>query len=160
MGAGKTTVGRLLAPMLGWRFVDADALLCEQTGSTVAQIFREQGEAHFRALEAVLIADLVNQSDTVIALGGGAVENAQTRALLHADPSTLLVYLETTLAIALRRCAADAGGLARPVLADTAHLQSRFETRLPLYRQAHRVLSAGEHSPESLATEIAAAVRR
>ena len=160
MGAGKTTVGRLLGPMLGWEFVDADAAICERTGSTISQLFAERGEVAFRVLESEAIAALALREDVVVALGGGAVEHAATRRLLAADPQTLLVFLETPLAVSLARCVSEPNAVVRPVLDDRAALEARFALRAPLYRMAHLAVSTLDRTPDVVAREIAAAVRR
>jgi shikimate kinase len=100
MGVGKSTVGRRAAERLGWRFVDADAAIEARTGSTVREVFAQQGEAAFRGLEAQVLADLLDDDDpSVIAAGGGAVlledsrSHARARAevvWLRAKPETLL----------------------------------------------------------------------
>ena len=170
MGAGKTTVGRLLAAQTGWRFLDADAVIEAETGSTIAELFNRHGEPWFRELERRTIARLVSdhtarhmptQSDAVpsmlpglvLALGGGAIEDAETRALLlHAD-GVRLVHLEVTLAESVRRCTADAGNL-RPVLADRERLATRYAQRLGLYRLAHRTVAVDGLTPEQAAEGI------
>jgi shikimate kinase len=82
MGAGKTTVGRRLAARLGLAFVDADAEIELAAGMTIAEIFERFGEAHFRDGERRVIARLIDGSRKVIATGGGAFMNAETRALI------------------------------------------------------------------------------
>ena len=72
MGAGKTTVGAILAARLGWDFVDTDALIEVRAGAPVAAIFRERGEQAFRDLEADVLAELAQRQRAVIATGGGA----------------------------------------------------------------------------------------
>ncbi len=81
-GAGKTTSGRRLANRLGVAFVDSDALIEARAGMPVPQMFAEQGEAAFRALEADVIADALVSFDGVLSLGGGAVLDEGTRARL------------------------------------------------------------------------------
>jgi shikimate kinase len=135
MGSGKSTVGPLLAERLGWRFVDADDVIAAETGMAIADFFARHGEAAFRERERETIARLACEDGLVLALGGGAIEDAGTRALLRDGPGTLLVHLEVTLETARKRC----GGTehTRPVLNDEARLAARYEKRLPLYRQSH-----------------------
>ncbi len=78
MGAGKTTVGRLLARRLSWRFLDADAEIESATGATIAQIFQERGEPWFREFEHETIRGLLASESLVLALGGGAIEDSRT----------------------------------------------------------------------------------
>jgi shikimate kinase len=154
MGSGKSTVGLLVAARLGWRFVDADPAIEAEAGMPIAEIFRRSGEAEFRRRERETIARLATESHLVLALGGGAIEDAQTRALLLAGSGTQLVHLEVQLATTLARCGADP---ARPVLNDRAHLEARYLRRLPLYRLAHSTVVVDRLSPAEAAEAILAA---
>ena len=82
MGAGKSTLGPILADRLGWRFIDADLELESEAGTTIADLFNALGEPAFRQLEANIVARLLSRSNAVLALGGGAVEAETTRSLL------------------------------------------------------------------------------
>jgi shikimate kinase len=106
MGAGKTTVGQLLSGQLGLPFLDADAVIEERAGCPVPQIFAVRGEPAFRELEHETIAGLLAGPRIVLALGGGAVEDARTRRLLVAAD---VVYLHVPYAGALARIGGDAG---------------------------------------------------
>ena len=152
MGSGKTTVGPLVAARLGWRFLDADDVIEAEAGATIAKIFSREGEAAFRDLEHATIGRLAQTDSLVLALGGGAIERPETRALLLASPGTLLVHLEVELATTLARC----GGTehTRPVLADQANLKSRYDRRLPLYRTAHISISVDQLTPQQVAEAI------
>ncbi len=155
MGAGKTTVGRMLAPMLGWRFLDTDEMLVERRGASIAAIFEQFGEAQFREWEAAVVASAFTEDGVVIALGGGAVEHTQTQALLGTAPSTLTIFLETPLPIALARCASELEAQVRPVLADAERLHARYAARLPLYRSGRLTLPTEAQTPAALARAIA-----
>ena len=159
MGAGKSTVGRLLAPLLGWQFFDADAVLTSRAEASIAELFERHGEPHFRGLEAALIAELLDVPSAVIALGGGAIEHAQTRQLIGGARQTLLVYLKTSLATSVERCVAETDGAIRPVLRDRAALETRFLQRQPLYETAHLVVTTENATPAEIAQRIAEAVR-
>lgn len=154
MGAGKSTVGRLLARRLGWRFLDADSLLEFSAGKTIAELFLEFGEPRFREMEAELIAGLSGETDLVLALGGGALESEATRANLLSSPNTQLVFLEAPLDELLRRCAGHGSPDLRPVLRDRDAVLSRFEKRLPQYRQAHLTVPTASQTPEEVVTTI------
>jgi shikimate kinase len=93
MGAGKTTVGGLLARRLGLPLADSDQVIEERTGRQVRQIFAEDGEPAFRALEHQVIGELLEGPDLVIAVGGGAPEHPRTRDLLLAETRAGVVYL-------------------------------------------------------------------
>lgn len=88
----------------------------------------------------------------MLALGGGAIERAETRRLLLETPGTLLVHLEVELATTLARCRGTEH--ARPVLADEANLASRYQRRLPLYRTAHISIPVDRLTPEQVAMAI------
>jgi shikimate kinase len=117
MGAGKTTVGRLLAAELGVPFTDSDHVVEDRAGKPIPQIFADEGEPAFRALEHQAIADLLGGPDLVLALGGGAVEHPLTRKLLAEAP---VAYLRVSYAEARHRVGGDGGRpmLARPGIAD------------------------------------------
>ena len=155
MGAGKSTVGRLLAARLGWAFLDADQVLVQQAGMTIAEIFAVHGEDRFRQLEAEIVQELLGAEQAVIALGGGAVELRETRDRLLAESGSLVVFLDTPLSVSLERCQSEPGAAERPVLRDPASLGRRFETRLAFYREtAMLTLPTAEHTPAALAQSI------
>ena len=135
MGSGKSTVGPLLARHLGWKFVDVDDVIESEAGATIADLFARHGEAQFRDREHATIARLAAGDALILALGGGAIEHPSTRSLLLTASGTLLVHLEVELATTLARCGET--GPIRPILADQANLESRYQRRLPLYRTAH-----------------------
>ena len=127
MGAGKTTVGALLAERLGWDFVDSDRIVEARAGMTVAEIFEKRGETAFREMEAAAIRDAASADRRVVALGGGALEMAATRDLVAGLPDALVVFLDAPLETLLARCAGHADGPVRPVLADRARLRGALE---------------------------------
>ncbi|MGB6973095.1 MAG: shikimate kinase [Terracidiphilus sp.] len=152
MGSGKSTVGPLLAAGLGWQFLDADNVLEAETGLSIAEIFARHGEAAFRDLEHTTIARLAVTDSLVLALGGGAIERPETRELLLASTGTLLVHLEVRLETTLARCRGTEH--IRPILADRANLQSRYDRRLPLYRMAHASLPVDNLTPDEVVGAI------
>ncbi|MGO8759563.1 MAG: shikimate kinase [Terracidiphilus sp.] len=158
MGSGKTTVGPIVAARLGWSFIDADDAIEAEAGYTIPEIFRREGEAAFRVRERAAIGRLAAGEGLILALGGGAIEDAATRALLLDDPETLLVHLEVELETTLERCRGTEH--LRPVLADEAGLASRYERRLPLYRMAHVSIAVDRLTPEETAEAILQAARR
>jgi shikimate kinase len=154
MGSGKTTVGPLVARQLGWRFVDVDDVIEAETAATIAELFARYGEASFREREHKTIARLVGDDALVLALGGGAIERAETRNLLLTAPNTILVHLEVKLATTLARCQGTEH--TRPILADQANLAIRYQRRLPLYRTAHVSIPVDKLTPEQVAVAILA----
>jgi shikimate kinase len=128
-GAGKTTVGRHLAESSGRPFRDTDADVESAAGMTVADIFVEHGEAHFRALERAAVAAALDGHDGVLALGGGAVLDAATRELLQAHT---VVFLDVDVADAAARVGLNQS---RPLLLGNprAQLARLLDERRPLY---------------------------
>lgn len=156
MGAGKSTIGALLARSLGWRFVDSDHAIENRTGRTIAQIFAEDGEAAFRALEAEAIRDHARSDNLVLALGGGAIENDLTREMLAGLLETRIVFLDAPLEVMVARCLAQPGATERPVLADRERLLERFSNRLPHYRRAHLIVATAQLSPAEVVQSVIA----
>jgi shikimate kinase len=154
MGAGKSTVGALLTQRLGWSFSDSDRFIEARAGATISEIFRRDGEAVFRRLEAEAIEELAQQESIVLALGGGAVETASTREILRRLPHTCIVFLEAPLEVLVSRCADQPDAAVRPVLADRERLEQRLAARLPLYREAHLTVLTGDIPPEGVADHI------
>jgi shikimate kinase len=133
MGAGKSTIGRLLAARINWSFLDLDAHLETRTGATIPQLFERHGEAHFRRLESSALASALGQNHTVLALGGGTPEELTNRLLLEQTPATFTIFLDAPFPTLFDRCMLQ--DIARPVLADPAAAQLRFQKRHPLYRR-------------------------
>jgi shikimate kinase len=148
MGSGKTKLGRRIAAILGKPFLDTDRMIVADHG-TVAQIFAEFGEAHFRALERVAVEDALAQ-DAVVALGGGAILNEQTQADL-ADRRVALIMVSAA-AVASR-----ISGTKRPLL--TGGIESWaaiLEGRRAIYeRLASRTWDTSSRPLTAIAGEIA-----
>lgn len=153
MGSGKTTVGRALAKKLNKRFVDSDHEIEARTGVAISVIFEIEGEASFRQREADVIRDLCQQKDIVLATGGGAVLNPQSRSLLH--DNGVVVYLKASISNILHRTRHDKK---RPLLR-TADPRKKLEEleaqRDPLYREvAHIVIETGQPQLQTLVQTI------
>lgn len=150
MGAGKTTVGRLLAEKLGVPFIDSDHVIEARAGRPIPEIFAADGEPAFRALEHEVIADLLAGAPMVLALGGGAPGHDGTRSLLTDVP---VVYLRVSYDEALARVGGDSGRpmLARPDVADV------YAARQAVYESvATLTVDTDGRSPEDAASEILA----
>jgi shikimate kinase len=148
MGAGKTTVGRLLAGKLAVPFLDSDEVIESRTGRRIREIFASDGEPAFRELEHSVIADLLAGPDVVLALGGGAAEHPRTRELLKAAP---VVCLGVGFGEALARVGGDTGRpmLARPDITDVyARRQAAYSS------VATFLVDTDGRSPEDVAAEI------
>ena len=149
MGAGKSTVGRLLGADLGWTFLDLDAHLEARAGASVPELFERHGEAHFRRLESSALASALRLPQIVLALGGGVPETLTNRLLLEQTPGTVTVFLDAPFPVLFDRCMLQAlnpalAGAAprdadRPNLRDPVAAQARFTARHPLYRRLARV---------------------
>lgn len=145
MGAGKTTIGHLLAEKLGLPFLDSDLVIEQRTGRSIREIFDADGESAFRRLEHDTIAALLGGSEMVLALGGGAAEHPGTRALL-ADHHVL--YLEVGYDEALLRVAHDQY---RPLL-HRPDLGGLYQRRLAVYRGVATLIVATDgRRPETIA---------
>jgi len=150
MGAGKTTVGTLLAARLGLPFTDSDHVIEQRAGRSVRQIFAEDGEPAFRALEHQVITELLDGPAIVLALGGGAAEHPGTRDKLA---SAQVVYLHVSYEQALRRVG---GGGSRPLLA-RPDLAEVYERRLGVYADvATLTVPTDGRCPEAVTEDILA----
>jgi shikimate kinase len=156
MGSGKSTLGPLIAARLGWRFIDVDEVIEAEAGATIAEIFARHGEPAFRQREREAIARLADGDSLVLALGGGAIEHEATRTLLLTTPGTLLVHLEVELATTLARC--QGSEHTRPILADQADLEARYQRRLPLYRMAQISIPVDALTPDEAVDAILHAI--
>jgi shikimate kinase len=158
MGAGKSTVGRHLAERLGKRFIDADRVLEERCGVPIPVIFDVEGEAGFRRREAALIEELTQESDVVLATGGGAIENENSRRALMTRGVT--VYLSGSASELSGRTRNDRN---RPLLRDVdvkAKLEELLSRREGWYREvADVVIETGRPSVAKLAVIIIEALR-
>ncbi|MFB6845059.1 shikimate kinase [Streptomyces sp. NPDC056373] len=152
MGVGKSTVGALLAERLRCAYRDTDDVIVASEGRSVADIFVEEGEARFRALEKDAVATALAEHHGVPALGGGAVLDAGTRRLLAAH--TAVVHLSMGVEVAVGRAGLAA---ARPLLAGDPleRWQELAKARAPLYAEVARVVVATDgRAPEEVADAV------
>ncbi|MFD8155188.1 shikimate kinase [Streptomyces sp. NPDC001046] len=151
MGVGKSTVGRLLAGRLGVPYRDTDDDIVAEQGRTIAEIFVDEGESAFRTLEKAAVHRAVAEHDGVLALGGGAILDEDTRALLAGQR---VAYLAMDVEEAVKRTGLNA---ARPLLAVNPRKQWRelMEARRHLYEEvATAVIATDGRTPEEV-TEAA-----
>jgi shikimate kinase len=159
--SGKTTVGTAVAELLGVPFRDTDADVEDVAGTSVADLFVQHGEPHFRALEEQAVARALAEHDGVLALGGGAVTSTATRELLvaHGRRGGTVVWLEVDLPSAAKRV-----GLSRdrPILGvnPRAMLRQMLEVRAALYAEvATATVPTGGREPRDVVADVAALVQ-
>ena len=155
MGSGKTTVGGLLAEAWGVTFRDTDQDVETATGRSISDIFVEDGEAVFRDLECKAVAMAIAEHDGVLALGGGAVLDAETQALLAGQS---VVYLEVGLADASKRVGL---GVSRPLLLGNVRgrVKQLLDERAPIYtRLATIIVNTDGRSAEVVAESVRSAI--
>ena len=156
MGAGKSSVGRRLATRLGLKFVDADTEIEAAAGMSIADIFAAHGEDYFRSGEARVIARLLEGGPQVMATGGGAVMNPDTKALIRGKGVSL--WLDADYEVLLRRVLRRTD---RPMLktADPAEtLRRLLAERKPVYAQADLILRSRDAPHETIVNEALAAL--
>lgn len=160
-GTGKSTVARLLAKRSGWQAIDADDAIELAAGKTIAEIFAEQGEPHFRELEQRVVFDLCGRDRTIVALGGGAVLREWTRErLVESGP---VVWLTASAETLVKRIANDdTSAERRPSLTDLPpeeEVRRLLTDRGPVYRACATLeVSTENRSPIEIADEIASRI--
>lgn len=155
-GSGKTTVGRALASALGVQRRDTDADVEQMAGKKIADIFLDEGEAHFRELEALAVAQAITEHEGVLSLGGGAILDPGTQALLehYATNGGHVVFLDVSLHAAAQRVGLNA---ARPLLMGNPRKQwaELMEARRPIYQRLATMTVNTDHiRAERIANEI------
>jgi shikimate kinase len=162
MGAGKSSVGRALAALLQWRFIDLDDAIEHQARRPIRELFRLEGEPRFREIERECLKAALDRapSTAVLALGGGTFVDPRNADLLRRHGATV-VFLECPIEILLQRCRAGSfsGANPRPLAYDEKSFRSLYEERLPQYRTAELNVDASGKSTEQVAREIAARLR-
>jgi shikimate kinase len=153
MGSGKSTVGRMLAAQLAWRFADLDADIESESGLSISQIFAQKGEAVFREIEHECLARILGSASArstrmILALGGGTFAQPRNAALIREfgapqrGAGAAVIWLDCATEDLLQRCVLMGD---RPLFRDEASFRKLYEERLPYYRQAdYRVQSGGE----------------
>lgn len=154
MGAGKTSVGRALAPLVAFRFLDLDECIEARTRTSVPEIFRERGEAAFREEEREAARSLLGEHRLVVAAGGGAFTEAPTRQLLSEGAVT--VWLRCPIELLLSRLPVDGR---RPLLTSHDIMRELLARREPSYGLADVAVDASAGSPAEVAHRIADVLR-
>ncbi len=153
MGAGKSTVGKLLAKKLGRRFLDADHVIEERCGVKIPVIFEMEGEAGFRKREAQVIKEITSENDLVLATGGGAALLPENRQALRERGTVIYLHANPTELFHRTR-----GGEGRPLLKNgdaKSILENLYSIRDPLYREiADHVIETGKPSVNQLVNTL------
>ena len=149
MGAGKTTVARVLARRLHWSIEDIDERIEARERRDIPTIFRQDGEPYFRGIERQELIALLPVRGAVVATGGGTPADPVTRALMLRDGA--VVWLDAPLATVLERVPLDGR---RPLAADRIEMERLYNQRLMAYGEAHLRLDAGRSSVEEIVDQI------
>lgn len=153
MGAGKSTIGRMLASELGYGFLDSDRIIEERCGANIPWIFDVEGEEGFRQRETAMLDELTGETGVVIATGGGAVMKPENHELL--SRGALVIYLKTSIEQQVERTRKDRN---RPLLQQDdpeAVLRRLFEIRNPIYTQlADIVMFTDKKSPRLVVRQL------
>jgi len=158
MGVGKSTVGQVLASLLGFEFIDTDRVIETRTGRRIADIFAEEGESAFRALEARMVAELETRSGLVISTGGGLIVNPENLASLRGH--ALIVCLWASPAVIFDRVRHQSH---RPLLQTPdpqARIAELLEVRRPAYQEADILVGVDFRGAGDTARHIANSFRR
>ncbi|MEK9969558.1 MAG: shikimate kinase [Ferrovibrio sp.] len=152
MGAGKSSVGRRLATRLGFEFIDADTEIEKAAGATIPEIFAEHGEPAFRDGERKVIARLLEQPRVVLATGGGAFMNAETRARIRERGRS--IWIKASLDVLVKRCSRRTN---RPLLANgdlRGTLDRLMHERYPVYAEADYTVISVDGPHEAVVDQI------
>lgn len=156
MGAGKTTVGRRIAARLGRRFLDSDEEIEKAAQMTIPEIFAQRGEPEFRTGETRVIQRLLKETDLVLATGGGAFVNLDTRALVKSD--AVSVWLKADVDVLFERVSRRSN---RPLLKTAnprATLEKLVEDRYPIYAEADVTVLSRDVPQDSVAADVISAL--
>jgi len=153
MGAGKSTIGRMLAKELGYRFMDSDRIIEERCGANIPWIFDVEGEDGFRQRETSMLCELASDAETVLATGGGAVVREENHSHLKRD--AVVVYLKASIEQQVERTRKDKN---RPLLQNDnpeAVLRRLFMLRDPIYTElADIVMLTDRKSPRLVVRQL------
>ena len=150
MGSGKSTVGKLLAGVLGWPFIDLDTIIEAGQGLSIREIFENSGEPFFRQIERAALVEASKAEPAVIALGGGTFAQPPNVDLIRESGGTT-VWLDCPPEILRARCQ---GLENRPLFRDEQSFTMLFMERLPYYRLADFRISTESHEPDEVVEQI------
>ena len=150
MGAGKTTVAKLLANKLSQEFIDMDSMLLQKSGrSSIEEIFEKDGEVYFRELEIELAKELKNKTNAIISAGGGVIMNKII--LDYLKPNSTVFFLKNSFETSRRRVRNNQ----RPLFQDIQKAQELYQFRLPLYTYyADKTIETDEKTKHNIVSEI------
>ena len=158
MGSGKSSVGRALASLLGWKFVDLDGEIELSERRKIREIFDADGEPRFREVESATLRRVLAEAQrpVVLATGGGTFMENENAEFLRAN-GAIVVFLETRPEILLRRCFPESGKReeVRPLASDREAFLQLYQLRLVHYRTADLSVDSNARSPDAVARDIA-----
>lgn len=155
-GSGKSTLAPILARREGGEALDTDAMVVDEAGMTIAEIFAREGEAGFREREARAVAAACERSGVVVALGGGALERDDSFA--RVTSSGTLIFLDAADEVLLERLRGE-GNEVRPLLSQPGVLSRLRARRLQRFRSAALTIDTGALSPDEIADAVTAKAR-
>lgn len=162
MGAGKTTVGRLLAERTRWDFIDIDIHIESTSGKSARELFAALGETGFRQLETNYFRSVLQRSQAIIAPGGAVIDKRENRDILAENAGSFVIFLDAPFQVLIDRCLRQEqqeGATYRPLLHKTETARARYMERRVLYANcAHRVLDVADRAPEIIVRDIWQAV--
>lgn len=136
MGAGKSTVGRLLAECIGWNFLDLDTHIERVAGKAAKDLFADLGEAGFRQLESDVFAEALRQAEVILAPGGAVIDKSENQAMLASSQGSYTIFLDAPFEILIARCTKQEQSeqaTYRPLLHQEAIAKARYDARKLLY---------------------------
>ncbi len=156
MGCGKSTLGRLLAQKMQYRFLDSDAVIEQKAGMTVTELFEQRGEQAFRRLETRVLEELLQQTSLVLATGGGIVLEKENRDLLL--NKGLVIFLKAQPETVFQRVLQSSH---RPLAKGKSlkELSALYQSRMPLYEQCHICYEEFDKSPLQCVNELMAILK-
>ena len=148
MGSGKSTIGKILAKKLNWRFYDSDREIEKKQKKSIEDIFKEKGETYFRKLEKIYISKLVKRKKSVIAIGGGSVKVQKIRKILKKE--TISIFLKVDIETLLKRLKNKKN---RPLLFNT-NVEKKIKfldsERLQIYNEANIIIENSKNIQETI----------